>query len=220
MAGILQMTFSNVFSCIKITGCWTGNKPSVYVIRPQCVYEKGTSKRMSAPIFFMSISSEERAFSGVVRLRLWHHFWSCDFPLHIWSHFWSYDFLVTALPRMTESSKVVSPEVMQPQLMPESPRSVKQPLYITPVTHTAGIPSSPPMIIKQSFCMIWAPMSETLCLTHLPPVLHICVSESGQHWFRLWLGTEKCWVIVNENASENIFCQKVAIFSRGDELRC
>ena len=24
-------------------------------------------------------------------------------------------------------------------------------------------------------------------LTHLPLVPHICVSESGQHWFRLWL---------------------------------
>ena len=137
MAGILQMTFSFAFSCMKImvdwfklkfvpkgpmknksvliqmiTGCWTGNKPLVYVALSQCVNEKGTSKRMSAPIFFMSISSEERAFSGVVRLRLWHHFWSCDFPLHAWSQFWSHDFLVTALLRMAKSSKVVSPEVM------------------------------------------------------------------------------------------------------------
>ena len=71
---------------------------------------------------------------------------------------------------------------------------------------------------------------------------HICVGESGQHWFRKWLGAEKapshylnqCWVIVNwtmrnkiqwnfnrntklffhENTSENIVCEKAAILSR------
>ena len=42
-------------------------------------------------------------------------------------------------------------------------------------------------------------------LTHVPLVPHICVSESGQHWFRQWLVTysapshylNQCWVIVN-----------------------
>ena len=42
-------------------------------------------------------------------------------------------------------------------------------------------------------------------LSHLPLVLHICVSESGQHWFRQWLVAHsapshylnQCWVIVN-----------------------
>ena len=79
-----------------------------------------------------------------------------------------------------------------------------------------------------------------LQLTHLPQVLHICVSESGQHW--LWLVAysgpshylNQCWIIVNwtlmnkiqlnfnqntkffshENASENIVCEIVAILSR------
>ena len=82
-----------------------------------------------------------------------------------------------------------------------------------------------------------------LWLTPLPPVLHICVSESGQHWFRKWLVAystpshypNQCWVIVNwtlknklqwnfnqttklfiqENASENIICEMAAILSRG-----
>ena len=31
--------------------------------------------------------------------------------------------------------------------------------------------------------------SSLSALTHLPLVLHICVSESGQHWFRWWLVT-------------------------------
>ena len=42
-------------------------------------------------------------------------------------------------------------------------------------------------------------------LTHLPLVPHICVSQSGQHWFRKWLFAysapshylNQCWVIVN-----------------------
>ena len=80
-------------------------------------------------------------------------------------------------------------------------------------------------------------------LTHFPLVPHICVRESGQHWFRQWLVTystqshslNQYWVIVNwtlrnkiqwnfnqntkpfidENASGNIVCKKVAILSRG-----
>ena len=42
-------------------------------------------------------------------------------------------------------------------------------------------------------------------LHHLPLVPHICVSESGQHWFREWLVTysapshylKQCWFVVN-----------------------
>ena len=41
--------------------------------------------------------------------------------------------------------------------------------------------------------------------THLSLVPHICISESGQHWFRQWLiayfapshHLNQCWVIVN-----------------------
>ena len=82
-----------------------------------------------------------------------------------------------------------------------------------------------------------------MLLTHLPLVPHICVSESGQHWFRWWLVTystpsyylNQWWVIVNwtlrnklqwdfskktklfihENASEIIVCEMAAILSRG-----
>ena len=79
-------------------------------------------------------------------------------------------------------------------------------------------------------------------LPHLPLEPHTCVSESSQHWFRYWLVAysapshylNQCWVIVNwtlreqssvklqpkcklfidENASENIVCEKAAILSR------
>ena len=77
-------------------------------------------------------------------------------------------------------------------------------------------------------------------------VPYICVSESGQHCFRLWLvgysvqdhDLNQCWDIVNwalrnklqwnfkqntklfihENASEHIVCEMVAILCRVDEL--
>ena len=84
-------------------------------------------------------------------------------------------------------------------------------------------------------------------LTHLPLVAHICVSESGQHWFRYWLVAcsapshylNQCWLIVNwtlwnnvqwnlnrysiifiqENAAENAVCQIGGQFCPGgDEL--
>ena len=73
--------------------------------------------------------------------------------------------------------------------------------------------------------------------------LHICVSESDQHWFRYWLVTylvsnhylNQCWVIVNwtlrnklqwnfnqntnlfihKNIAENIVCEMAAILSMG-----
>ena len=75
---------------------------------------------------------------------------------------------------------------------------------------------------------------------------HICVNESGQHWFRQWLVAylapshylNQCWNIANwtlrnkihwnlnrnsyifiqENASENIVCEMASVLSRGDEL--
>ena len=34
---------------------------------------------------------------------------------------------------------------------------------------------------------LWHMFYTHIMLTHVPLVLHICVSESGQHWFRLWL---------------------------------
>ena len=82
----------------------------------------------------------------------------------------------------------------------------------------------------------------SLRLTHLPLVPHICVSDSGQHWFRWWLvaysapshylnklgviasgpsGTNYNDIFIKiqnvsftkmENASENIVCEMVAIF--------
>ena len=80
-------------------------------------------------------------------------------------------------------------------------------------------------------------------LTHLHLVPHMCVSESGQHWFRWWRVAysapshylSQCWVFVSltvrnklqwnfdqntklfihENASENTVCEKAAILSRG-----
>ena len=78
-------------------------------------------------------------------------------------------------------------------------------------------------------------------LSHLPPVPHICVSESDQHWFRQWLVAcsapshylNQCCYIVNwtfrnklqwnlnrntklsiqENAYDNIVCEMAAILS-------
>ena len=55
------------------------------------------------------------------------------------------------------------------------------------------------------------PMSLHHHLTHLPLVQHICVSESGQQWFRWWLVIysgpshylNQCWVIVNWTLRNN-----------------
>ena len=74
-------------------------------------------------------------------------------------------------------------------------------------------------------------------------MLHTCVNELDQHWFRKWLGASsapshylnQCWVIVNltirnklkwnfnqntklfisKNASENIVCKMAAILPKG-----
>ena len=82
-----------------------------------------------------------------------------------------------------------------------------------------------------------------LTLNSSPLVPHICVNDSGQHWFRYWLVAysapshylNRCWVIINwtlrnklpwnfnqntkrfilVNASEYIVCEITAILSRG-----
>ena len=79
-------------------------------------------------------------------------------------------------------------------------------------------------------------------LTHLPLVSHICVSESGQYWFRLWFvvflapshylnqcsgivnwtpRNKRQWncnrnpnIFIHENTSENIVCEMAAILPR------
>ena len=101
--------------------------------------------------------------------------------------------------------------------------------------------------IGQSRCWWCLGPAKTLLLTHLPLVLHICVGELGQHWFRQWFVAcsapshylNQCWLIVNwtlrnkiqwnlnqntklfihENAFENDFCEMEAIFSRGRWLK-
>ena len=85
-------------------------------------------------------------------------------------------------------------------------------------------------------------------LTHLPIVPHICISESGQHWFKFWLVTyrapshylNQCCAIVNmtlgnklqwhfnlntklfiqENASKILSVKRRPFCAGGDELRC
>ena len=69
------------------------------------------------------------------------------------------------------------------------------------------------IIINHVYCI--------LDLTHLFLVPYICVSESGQHWFRWWLVPysapshylNQCWVIVNWT-----IVNWTAILSRGYEL--
>ena len=89
----------------------------------------------------------------------------------------------------------------------------------------------------------WCWLSQESVLTHLPLVLHTCVSDPDQYWFRKWLGAysapshylNKCWFIVNwilrkkfqwkfnrnsnifvrENAFEKVVCETVVILSRG-----
>ena len=79
-------------------------------------------------------------------------------------------------------------------------------------------------------------------LTHLPLVPHLCVSDSNQHWSRLWLVAysapslylNQCWVIVNwnlrnklqwnlnlntnlfihKNVFRNVVCEMASILSR------
>ena len=62
---------------------------------------------------------------------------------------------------------------------------------------------------------------ENFGLTLLPVVPHICLSESGEHWFRYSTPNHyrnQCWVIVNWKMcqSENIVYEKV---SRGRRIK-
>ena len=93
------------------------------------------------------------------------------------------------------------------------------------------------------FIVNWNRLQFVFCFNHLLLVSHICVSESGQHWFGWWLiaysapghCSGQCWAIVNwnmlqwnfflnvnlfisENASEDIVCEMVAFCLGGDEL--
>ena len=62
--------------------------------------------------------------------------------------------------------------------------------------------------------------SNIVYLVHLPLVSHKCASESGQHWFRLWLVAfsvpshylSQCWNIVNWIPRKNILIE-IDIFS-------
>ena len=90
----------------------------------------------------------------------------------------------------------------------------------------------------------WCHQATNPYLTYLPLVPHICVIESGQHWFGYWLVAgrhhlNQCWVIVNwalrnkfqwnfnqdikifihENVSENIICEMAAILSSGRSVK-
>ena len=98
-------------------------------------------------------------------------------------------------------------------------------------------------ICPEIFVWYWQPyLPIHTALTHLPLVPHICVSESGQHWFRWWpvvysaqshylnqccvlvnwtLGNKVQWnlnpnshIFIQENAFENIVCEMAAILSR------
>ena len=107
---------------------------------------------------------------------------------------------------------------------------------------------SPVITVKDVYDYLrhWLLGDAAVTFTHLPLVLHICISESGQHRFRQWLVAyaapshylNQGWVIVNwtlrnklqwnfnkntkrfihENASENIVCEMVAILSWGRYL--
>ena len=86
------------------------------------------------------------------------------------------------------------------------------------------------------------------CLTHLPLVPHICINKLGHHWFRQWLVAcpapshywNQCWLIViwipgnkfhwnltrnstifiQQNAFENVGCQKGSHFVLGEMSQC
>ena len=106
-------------------------------------------------------------------------------------------------------------------------------------------------VITRLIWTIWTLLSDVQerllnCIIHsLILVLHICISESGQHWFRQWLGAwsapnhylNQCWILLigplginfSEMAIEintfwlkkctwNVFCELAAILSKGDEL--
>ena len=103
------------------------------------------------------------------------------------------------------------------------------------------------ILIRNSPTFIpYDPVTIVSVKTHLPLVPDICVSESGQHWFRYGLVAysapshylNQFWILVNwtlrnklrwnfnqntklyihENASENIVCETSTILSRGKRV--
>ena len=96
-----------------------------------------------------------------------------------------------------------------------------------------------PILVRGHLCIETGPCE----LTHPPLVPHICISESGQHWFRWWLVAYSApshylnqrWVMdnwtirnklqwnfnqntkffVHKSASENIVCEWAAFLSWG-----
>ena len=100
--------------------------------------------------------------------------------------------------------------------------------------------SAPGLYLGQRWVIVnWNRLQFVFCFYHLLLVSHICVSESGQHWFEWWLVaysapghcSGQSWVIVNwnmlqwnfnlnanlfisENASEDIVCETVAFLPR------
>ena len=65
--------------------------------------------------------------------------------------------------------------------------------------------------------------NELFQLTHHPLVPHICINETGQHWFRYWLVAitvpshylNQCWIIVNwtlRNKLQGNFNQNTKFF--------
>ena len=99
---------------------------------------------------------------------------------------------------------------------------------------------APGLYLGQRWVIVnWNRLQFVFCFYHLLLVSHICVSESGQHWFEWWLVaysapghcSGQSWVIVNwnmlqwnfnlnanlfisENASEDIVCETVAFLPR------
>ena len=77
-------------------------------------------------------------------------------------------------------------------------------------------------------CMIVVTLSQSRWFNSSTLVPHICVSDSGQHWFRWWLGAvwlvaytalshhlKQCWVIVNctiTNKLQRNFNQNTKLF--------
>ena len=102
----------------------------------------------------------------------------------------------------------------------------------------------PSAVSKKMFKICWHGLSfEIKSFNSSPLVPHICISESGQHWFRLWLVAysthihylNQCWIIIKwtlrnkllwnfnknssfliqENAFENVVWEMAAILFRG-----
>ena len=74
---------------------------------------------------------------------------------------------------------------------------------------------APGLCLGQCWVIVnWNRFQFVSCFNHLPLVPHICVSESGQHWFGWWLVAYsapglclgQCWVTVNWNRLQFVFC--------------